>query len=382
MNDQIDDRFDEIVTEDTPFTLDDDTYHVPTVADPLWFETAWFSFSVPERRIGCWLHAGRHTNRGTMTWRVFLWDPRGADPARMAYYKMVSDVPFGAAPGGERAGPDDTHSVDLRDVAFPGGGWSMKVLDPLMNYHVSYADPDANFAIEFEHRSLHPPHRFTPGEAPCVDNPHLDQLGHLTGALVLDGERIALDCYSVRDRTWGPRSRHHSHGAQPATETRARVANPGGPAWREIERERGRGRIQYIFGHAWDDSGCDTGFLSFVRTQDGTADGWSPLNMGWLLRDGEFVRLDTSKSRMKNYRDPDSGWSMHMEVDLVDRTGRTLQAEGVALSHNCEHGNGANAFMRWDLVLPDGRSRTGWGEDQDGWRTDHFARMLRALRSG
>ncbi len=371
-----------LVTEDTPFVADDDTYHVPTVADPLWFETAWFSFSVPERRIGGWLHAGRHTNKGTMTWRVFLWDPKGADPARMAYYKMVSDVPFGAVPDGERADPDETHSVDLHDVTFPEGGWRMKVLDPLMDYHVSYADPDANFGIEFEHRSIHPPHRFTPGEAPCVDNPHLDQLGHLTGELVLDGEQIVLDCYSVRDRTWGPRSRHHSHGAQSAIDTRTRVANPGGPAWREIERERGRGRIQYIFGHAWDESGCDTGFLSFVRTQDGTADGWSPLNMGWLLRDGEFARLDTSHSRMKNYRDPDSGWSTHMEVDLVDREGRTMQAEGVALSHNCEHGNGANAFMRWDLVLPDGRSRTGWGEDQDGWRTDHFARMLRALRSG
>ena len=35
-------------------------------------------------------------------------------------------------------------------------------------------------------------------------------------------------------------------------------------------------------------------FLSFVRPQDGDAAGWSPLNMGWLLRDGEFTRLDSS----------------------------------------------------------------------------------------
>ena len=41
---------DETITEDTPFVPEDDTYHPPTVDDPLWFETTWWSFSVPERR--------------------------------------------------------------------------------------------------------------------------------------------------------------------------------------------------------------------------------------------------------------------------------------------------------------------------------------------
>ena len=59
------------IFEDTPFTPEDDLYHQPTVDDPLWFETTWWSFNVPERRIGGWLHAGRHTNNGTVTWRVF-----------------------------------------------------------------------------------------------------------------------------------------------------------------------------------------------------------------------------------------------------------------------------------------------------------------------
>ncbi len=351
------------VGEDTPFVPEDDSYHVPTVDDPLWFETTWWSFSVPERRLGGWLHAGRHTNQGTVTWRVFVWDPSGANLGQLAYFRNVADVPIDAG-------------VDLRDLTFPGGGFSVKMVNPLMDYHVAYADPEARFSVEFEHSSVHPPHRFTPGEAPALHNPHLDQLGHLTGELVLDGERIPLDCYSVRDRTWGPRSRHHSHGLQPRTDTGIRVLHAGGARWREIERERGRGRIQYIFGHSWDDAGCDTGFLSFVRPQDASADGWSPLNMGWLLKDGEFTRLDKTRSRMKNYRDPQTGWSSHMEVELVDRAGRTMQAEGVALSHMCEHGAGSNASMRWEY---DGR--IGWGEDQDGWRVDHFARMRRALRA-
>jgi hypothetical protein len=32
--------------------------------------------------------------------------------------------------------------------------------------------------------------------------------------------------------------------------------------------------------------------------------------------------------------------------------------------------------MRWEY---DGK--IGWGEDQDGWRVDHFQKMMRALRA-
>jgi hypothetical protein len=348
------------VTQDTPFEPADDTYHAPSTDDPYWVETTWWSLNVPERRLGAWLHAGYHANRRTVTWRVFAWDPDGADHGRLAYYKSMPDVPMPSDP-------------DLRDIAFPAGGFSVSMLKPLMDYQIGYHDGDADFAIEFEHRSVHPPRRFTPGEAPAMHNPHLDQLGHLTGELVLRGERIPIDCYSVRDRTWGPRGGQHSQ-SQKAEYVRGeyRVAHPGGPRWREIERERGRGRIQYIFGH----TDGRTGFLSFVRPQDGDAAGWAPLNVGWLLKDGVFERLDKTRSRMRNYRDPRTGWSAHMEVELVDVSGRTMQAEGFTVSHMCEHGTGSNALMRWEY---DGK--IGWGEDQDGWRLDHFTKMLGALRA-
>ncbi|MFD5810254.1 DUF7065 domain-containing protein [Rhodococcus aetherivorans] len=341
-----------------PFLPEDDTYHQLS-DDPHETETTWWSFNVPERRIGGWLHAAHRPNQGTVTWRVFAWDPRGADPGRLAYFRNSGPVPM----------VDDP---DLRDLTFPAGGFRVKALKPTMDYHIAYSDPAAEFAIEFEHRSVHPPQRFTPGEAPAMFNPHFDQLGHLTGELVLEGERIEIDCHSVRDRTWGPRGGAHLQSRKPEhLRGEYTVRAPGGPSWRQIERHRGRGRIQYIFGHA----GAETGFLSFVRPQDGDAAGFSPLNVGWLLKDGRFERLDKTRSRMRNYRDPRTGWSAHMEVQLVDVTGRTMDAEGFAVSHMCEHGTGANALMRWEF---DGK--IGWGEDQDGWKPDHFAELMRALR--
>jgi len=346
------------ITEDTPFGLEDDTYH--RLSDDInETETNWWSLNVPERKMGSWIHAAYFPNRKSVRTRVFVWgDDKGADPHRLPYYFNSGEVPF----------PGD---VDMRDVTYPAGGYSLKMLRAGMDYHVVHHDPEQNFSMEFEHRSVHPAHRFTPGEAPAMHNPHFDQLGRVTGEMKINGETIAIDCYSVRDRTWGPRINHHSESPQPTEARQYRVANPGGPRWREVERERGRGRIQYIFGH----TGAETGFLSFVRPQDGDAQGWSPLNMGWLLKDGRFTRLDKTKSRMKNYRDPKTGWSAHMEVYLADREGRTMEAEGFTVSHMCENGTGSNALMRWEY---DGK--IGWGEDQDGWRSPHFSKLLRALR--
>ena len=48
--------------------------------------------------------------------------------------------------------------------------------------------------------NLHPD-----GVVPFLKGAHFDQAGHVTGTMVLQGEEIPIDCYSVRDRSWGPR---------------------------------------------------------------------------------------------------------------------------------------------------------------------------------
>jgi hypothetical protein len=349
------------VTVDSPFLPADDGFHAPPDDNPYWAETTWWSFNVPERKLGGWLHATFNTNRGTVTWRVYVWDPTGARPDDLRYFRMASDVPM------------DDPVADLRDITIPGDGFSVRMLQPMRDYLIEYHDPAADFAIALTFAGVHDPRRCTPGEPPFMEHTHFDQVGHVTGELILDGDPIAIDCYSVRDRSWAPRGAPRSaNPAGGATITAARVRVPVGPVWRQIERERGRGRIQNIFGHADD----QTGFLAFVRAQDGEATGWSPLNHGWLLRDGRFELLDKNASRMKNYRDPATGWSAHMDVQLTDVTGRCMTAEGFTVSHICERGGGSTALMRWEF---DGR--IGWGEDQDIWHPKHFAQMLDALQS-
>lgn len=347
-----------MTSDQIEFRDEDDGYHQLS-DDPYETETNWWSFNIPDRKIGCWIHTPYYQNRRTVTWRIFVWDNEGVDPGHLAYYKKAEEVPMPDAP-------------DLRDITYPGDGYSLRMIEPGMKYHLKYSDPSRNFALDFTHTGVHRPHRFKAGEPPFMQTPHFDQLGHVEGMLTLRGENIPIDCYSVRDRTWGPRGGPYATSRKTFPDETKRVKHPTGPLWRQIERERGRGRIDYIFGHA----GADTGFLGFVRPQDGDGSGWMPMNVGWLLRDGEFAYLDKAKSRMLNFRDPLTGWNTHMQVALTDELGRTMDVEGFAVSRMSEAGYGTNQLMRWEM---DGK--IGWGEDQDVWTGNHFVRMLDALKA-
>ena len=87
----------------------------------------------------------------------------------------------------------------------------------------------------------------------------------------------------------------------------------------------------------------------WLRVQDGGADGWAPMNAGWIRRDGTFGSLDPARSRMRTFRSPKTGWSTHMQVELVDEHGRAMKSEGFTVSTMSEAGYGVNQLMRWDI---------------------------------
>src|SRR3546814_11188120 len=72
------------MADDLAFKPEDDRYH-PLSDDPYETETNWWSFNIPERKIGCWIHAPYYPNRKSVTWRIFAWDDEGYDTERGAY---------------------------------------------------------------------------------------------------------------------------------------------------------------------------------------------------------------------------------------------------------------------------------------------------------
>ena len=54
-------------TESPRFRPEDDAFHTAVMSDRWWeTETAWFSFHVPERRLGGWFYSMFRPNIGTV----------------------------------------------------------------------------------------------------------------------------------------------------------------------------------------------------------------------------------------------------------------------------------------------------------------------------
>jgi hypothetical protein len=308
----------------------DDEFHPPTSDDPFWSETAWFAFSVPERRLAGWFYPFFRPNQDVCSAAVFVWDDHGDSPWNCRYYKQFWHLPLPDGP--------------LSDFTL-ANGISYRAVEPQRVYDLSYRDPDGDdIAIDLTFTAVMDP-LSTKTSGP--DGGHLDQLGRFTGTLVLDGETIAVDSYGARDRSWGPRNPYGpylmSSGAYTATEM--------------------------PYSHATSDT------ASFQAITANVTDDY-PMIMGFHLRDGEVSRLRSGRREILE-RDPETGTVTRVLVEGVDELGRALRAEGECVSRFVNFCNenlvGWNYLVRWDL---DGVE--AWGEQHENYSTGAFRKYLRS----
>ncbi len=310
------------------FQEKDDQLHAPGPT-PDWTETSWWSFHVAERALAGWLYAQLRPNLGTCAGGAFVYDARSHVAWELPYYGWFSHQTL----------PDP---LDLRDVTFKSGV-SVRMLEPGMRYRLGYRFRDqTDFAADLEFRGITAPVPHLTGAPPFTGSSHYDQAGRVTGKLWLRGEEIAVDCVSVRDRSWG----------------------------RRPELIGRRGRLSYAFGSA----SSDDAFLAFcVAPKDDPFADEEQLASGYLFRDGALRRLVKATRRV--IRDPRHGGVSRIEIEGSDSDGRSLQVAGEALSRMFLNGHSLciNTFLRWNI---DGR--VGWGEDQDVWPVASFADRRRA----
>ena len=112
---------------------------------------------------------------------------------------------------------------------------------------------------------------------------HVDQLGHVTGTMTLYGEQIDVDCFAMRDRSWGLRR--------------------NGP--------------QAKIGYCYATQSADDAFLAISvdrRQPDGSRrDG---ITGGFLMRDGEWSLLASRRAPVT--RD-EEGRPATIVIDAVDQ---------------------------------------------------------------
>jgi hypothetical protein len=300
------------------FAAIDDDLHPPGPQRD-WTETLWFSFAVPERALAGWLYVQVRPNAGAASGGAFVYDPGGWLPWELPYYGFLTHQPS----------PDP---LDLRSVTF-SNGVSVRMVEPGMVYDLGYRFRDQHdFVADLRFAGISPPVPHLEGAPPFTGSSHFDQHGRVTGELQLLGERIPVDCISVRDRSWG----------------------------RRPELLGRRTRFSYCFGA----SSPDEAFLAFCRPDSHLVEAEQLLS-GYLIRDGLLRRLATA-SRV-NERDPETGGVARVLLDARDTDGRELHAVADAVSRMALSGSGGgltvNTMLRWSI---DG-ARTGWGEDQEVW---------------
>jgi hypothetical protein len=318
------------------FTEADDDFHDEVMSDRWWeTETCWFSWNVPERRMGGWTYCQARPNARLCNGGAWVWDDEASYSWELPYHANYSGLEL-----------PDRDARDLRDFAWPNGV-HVKVVEPLMRYEVDYDDAPA-FAVHLQFDAIMAPNPHPVGVVPFLKGTHFDQPGHVTGEMILRGETIAIDCWSVRDRSWGPR---------PAGRPRRRPLA-------DSDVHTGTGGVGYSFGTA---GPRDAWLVYAIPTLEA-----DPVVCGFLLRDGEYGHVLSGERHLTV--DAATGWPTAIEIEAHDDRGRTFTARGEAASRHWK-GHGGDTLLRWQW-----EGCTGWGEDQSYFSRAVWEHLRRSAR--
>jgi hypothetical protein len=298
--------------------VSDDSFHPPDSDEPHWTETCWFTFAVPERRLSGTFYPLFRPNLGVCSAAVYVWDDTAHELQDICYGRNLWHLPFPAG--------------DLTDLSLPGG-LRYRCLEPATRFAISYAHGE-EIAVDLRFDAVAPPHYL--GAA------HLDQPGRVHGDLTLHGERIPVDCFAVRDRTWSNRSDFH--------DTLMGAATSG----------------TYVHGMV----DANDGFQALGATRDDTC----AIVAGYLIRDGVLADVVGGTRRVVAR---DEGRPTHVILELTDKLGRTISAEG--RTHNAFAWQFTPNMFSWICLTEwTWEAGRGWGEDHDNWS----AAGWRAFRRG
>jgi hypothetical protein len=293
--------------------------------DPFWNESQWFSYSIPERGIHGLIYYFFRPNMKVMMGGPILWDESGSHAWDCLYYDWhhIQPIPAGA---------------QKFDVTAPNS-LTVKVIEPVKRYQIRY---DANgFKMDLQWTAIDEPHHFLGMEieatgASADNRMHLEQAGRMKGRIEHNGQIYDIDCFSLRDTSWGRRQ----------LDSTVR----GGYFWAIASEEtafhaqtQGNGPDQRVVG----------GFLT-LNGKRGT------------LKGGQ--RFDTKMGPLT----PDT-----FRVRVEDQLGRTAEISVKTSSHLM-----FNGFPRvqvvWSLVEADfGGGVKGWGDSQEFQPMEQFRRMIR-----
>ncbi|MGD9792685.1 MAG: hypothetical protein AB7V43_04320 [Acidimicrobiia bacterium] len=302
----------------------DDTFHPVNPDEPMWTETVWMSWIVPERKMFGTFYPVFRPNIGVQFGGVSLYDDTADIPWEAPIYDMQWHIPL-------------AKDIDLRDCKLPNGMY-IKVTKPNRVIEFGYSSDEITIDLKFE--ALMRP-LVSGGESDLFHaGGHLDQPGRVTGTMILRGETIPVDCIAQRDRAWGPR------------------------------RDNKQPRVAYVYGTA----SSTNAFLAVSAQKRGGDD---LIFTGYYMYDGVWSKMVSGTREVE--RD-DQGRVSWVKIDGHDELGRHLVVDGTTVSRlqipaypslMC-----VNSLTRFEL-----NGEEAWGEDQDTWSPRRWRDFKASLRA-
>lgn len=285
-----------------------------------WNESVWFSFSIPEQRKHGFIHYYFRPNMGLLNGGPVLWDQTGTQVWNCLYYNWshLQACP----PGAEKFNMRAPNSL------------AVKVLEPAARYAIHYDNDD--FVVDLEWSAIGPIHQLKSKSAAqqAAHQYHMEQPGRMTGTISLDGKAHAVNCYSMRDTSFGTRIYDKS--------------SAGGYFWGIAEHSafhaiaKGTGPRQDVVG----------GFL------------WKDNLLGSLV------------AGTRNVEEYSRFGPRRVVLDAVDEHGRKISAKG-SIDEGLIFTGYTDRTVVWSLLEWDCDGVTHWGDNQEFCNSLRFRRIAR-----
>ena len=287
--------------------------------NPYWNESVWFSFSKPEDHIHGMVQYYFRPNMGMLNGGPVMWDPSGLTQWDCLHYNWSH----------LQAAPPGAQKFDMK----ANNSLEVKVLEPLTRYSIKYGYD--GFEMDLGWEAIGPMHELKTGDPgqQATAKFHIEQPGRMKGMVRRDGKEYPIDCFSMRDTSYGRRDY-------------ASLATGG-----------------YFWGVAAESSFHAIAMGSTEQKVIG----------GYIYKDGELSSLASGVRRITEF----GRYGPRRAVfEATDKLGRTMRAtaeidEGLIFTGYTDH------TVLWSLVKWDWDGLTHWGDNQEFCSTERFRKIAR-----
>ncbi|MEO6717673.1 MAG: hypothetical protein ABIM50_10570 [Novosphingobium sp.] len=291
---------------------------------PYWNESVWFSVSIPERRIHGMIQYYFRPNMGMLNGGPVLWDQSGTSQWNCLYYNWSH----------LQALPPVEGKFDMRTR----NSLTVKMLEPLKRYKIDY--DKEGFKLDLVWEAGGPCHELVTGDAgqKATAGFHIEQPGRMQGMIRRHGEEFKVDCFSMRDTSYGARE-YESLAS-------------GGYFW---------GIAEGSSFHAL----CMT-------TSDGLGFEANSIG-GYIMKDGEMASLVSGKRTVLEFGQ--FGPSKVL-FEGTDKLGRSMRATGT-IDPGLVFTGYTDHTVAWSLAEWDWDGVTHWGDNQEFKPAEPFRQIAR-----